>query len=101
MVDATTATFSLGQFADDPARSRLRTLLAQQLPVEILMEKVSLHKVQIGVCVWAVWQRFGAAYAASRSFVVGMCLYRVGEGERKHDPRSAACTSTRDAGVRL
>lgn len=40
MVDATTATFSLGQFADDPARSRLRTLLAQQLPVEIVMEKV-------------------------------------------------------------
>lgn len=40
MVDSTTATFSLGQFADDPARSRLRTLLAQQLPVEILMEKV-------------------------------------------------------------
>ena len=42
MVDATTATFSLGQFADDPARSRLRTLLAQQLPVEIVMQKVSL-----------------------------------------------------------
>lgn len=40
MLDATTATFSLGQFADDPARSRLRTLLAQQLPVEIVMEKV-------------------------------------------------------------
>lgn len=42
MVDATTATFSLGQFADDPARSRLRTLLAQQLPVEIVMQKVRL-----------------------------------------------------------
>ena len=42
MVDATTATFSLGQFADDPARSRLRTLLAQQLPVEIVMPKVRL-----------------------------------------------------------
>ena len=40
MVDATTSTFSLGQFADDAARSRLRTLLAQQLPVEILLEKV-------------------------------------------------------------
>lgn len=40
MVDSTTATFSLGQFADDRARSRLRTLLAQQQPIEILMEKV-------------------------------------------------------------
>lgn len=40
MVDATTATFSLGQFADDSARSRLRTLLAQQLPVEVVVEKV-------------------------------------------------------------
>lgn len=48
MVDATTATFSLGQFADDPARSRLRTLLAQQLPVEIVMEKVSFTR---NVCV--------------------------------------------------
>lgn len=53
MVDATTATFSLGQFADDPARSRLRTLLAQQLPVEIVMQKVRLslrsygHEVNI------------------------------------------------------
>lgn len=44
MVDATTATFSLGQFADDPARSRLRTLLAQQLPVEIVMEKVRVMR---------------------------------------------------------
>lgn len=44
MVDATTATFSLGQFADDPARSRLRTLLAQQLPVEIVMEKVRVTR---------------------------------------------------------
>lgn len=42
MVDATTSTFSLGQFADDAARSRLRTLLAQQLPVEIVLEKVGL-----------------------------------------------------------
>lgn len=40
MVDCTTATFSLGQFADDHARSRLRTLLAQQPPAEVLLEKV-------------------------------------------------------------
>lgn len=43
MVDSTTATFSLGQFADDRARSRLRTLLAQQIPAEILMEKVTVE----------------------------------------------------------
>lgn len=49
MVDATTATFSLGQFADDPARSRLRTLLAQQLPVEIVMEKVGLSLTESAV----------------------------------------------------
>lgn len=49
MVDSTTATFSLGQFADDPARSRLRTLLAQQLPVEILMEKVACGVVLVQV----------------------------------------------------
>ncbi|CAM9452412.1 unnamed protein product [Ectocarpus sp. 13 AM-2016] len=47
MVDATTATFSLGQFADDPARSRLRTLLAQQLPVEIVMEKDNLSETTL------------------------------------------------------
>lgn len=49
MVDAPTATFSLGQFADDPARSRLRTLLAQQLPVEIVMEKVWASFKEISV----------------------------------------------------
>eukprot|EP00752_Nemacystus_decipiens_P016520 g14766.t2 len=47
MVDATTATFSVGQFADDPARSRLRTLLAQQLPVEIVMEKDNLSETTV------------------------------------------------------
>lgn len=61
MVDATTATFSLGQFADDPARSRLRTLLAQQLPVEIVMGKVrpahkSLKLCTICTCVCAVFE---------------------------------------------
>lgn len=35
-VDCSTAKFYLGQFADDPARTRLRTLLAQIRPYEIL-----------------------------------------------------------------
>ncbi|CAM9479643.1 unnamed protein product, partial [Discosporangium mesarthrocarpum] len=47
MVDATTATFSLGQFADDPARSRLRTLLAQQPPAEIILEKDNLSETSL------------------------------------------------------
>ncbi|CAM9425822.1 unnamed protein product [Phaeothamnion confervicola] len=39
MVDTTTATFTLGQFADDAQRSRLRTLLAQVVPAEILFAR--------------------------------------------------------------
>lgn len=70
MVDATTATFSLGQFADDPARSRLRTLLAQQLPVEIVMEKVGPEK--ICTCAQMFRQCLGEHIA-----VHGVCCQKV------------------------
>ncbi|CAM9367467.1 unnamed protein product [Chrysoparadoxa australica] len=47
IVDCTTASFSLGQFADDKARSRLRTLLAQIQPAEILQERNNLSETTL------------------------------------------------------
>lgn len=39
MVDPTTATFHLGQFEDGPQRWRLKTMLSQFSPAEILLER--------------------------------------------------------------
>lgn len=68
MLDSSTSTFSLGQFADDAARSRLRTLLAQQPPVEILMEKVRNQPASPFPALdrWRVWQAKSAMKQCGR-----------------------------------
>lgn len=49
MVDAATATFTLGQFADSEERPRLRTLLTQLTPAEVIMERKGLSEKSVGL----------------------------------------------------